>query len=67
MIIIIIIAVICLLIAHFMQEQEKLRREKAHERRMERFERLIGILRKPASDKSVDSIDINEPDHNSKS
>ena len=67
MILIIIIALICLLIAHYMLQRERHRREDAHERRMERFERLMELLRKPNSDKNDEVSDTTKVEQNSKS
>ena len=52
-IIVLIVAILCMVIAHYMWQRERNRKEEAHERRMERFERLMETLKKPDSDKNL--------------
>ncbi|TMI61580.1 MAG: hypothetical protein E6H07_18855 [Bacteroidetes bacterium] len=51
MIPVIIILLIAASFAYYMQQRLKIRREQEHERRMERFENLMGLLKKQNSDK----------------
>ena len=47
---ILVIFVIAIMVAFYMQKKIQLRREAEHERRQERFERLMYTLRKPNND-----------------
>jgi len=66
-IIILIVAILCMVIANYMWQREKDRKEGEHERRMERFERLLETLRKSNSDKNDEVSDTTEAEENSKS
>jgi hypothetical protein len=55
-IIVLIVAILCMVIANYMWQRERNRKEEEHERRMERFERLMETLRKPNSDKNPASM-----------
>ena len=48
---ILVIYVIAIIFAYYMQKKLQLRREAEHERRQERFERLMDILRRSNSHK----------------
>lgn len=60
-IIVLIVAILCMVIANYMWQRERNRKEEEHERRMERFERLMETLRKPSSDKKVQESDTIPP------
>jgi Flp pilus assembly protein TadB len=60
-IIVLIVAILCMVIANYMWQRERNRKEEEHERRMERFERLMETLRKPNSDKKVQESDTIPP------
>ena len=51
---ILIIFVIAIMLAFYMQKKLQARREAEHERRMERFEKLVDLLKKHNSDKKVE-------------
>jgi hypothetical protein len=44
-----------MVIANYMWQRERNRKEEAHEKRMQRFERLMETLKKPNSDKNLSS------------
>lgn|GEM_PF-2886788 len=50
---ILIIFVVAIMLAIYMQKKMQLRREAEHERRQQRFERLMDTLRKSNSDTDV--------------
>ena len=49
--IILVILVACIILNSYLMRKEEARREDKHERRQERFERLMNMLQKPDSDK----------------
>jgi len=51
--VILIIFVVAIMLAIYMQKKMQLRREAEHERRQQRFERLMDTLRKSNSDTDV--------------
>jgi hypothetical protein len=51
MITVIILLLIAASFAYYMQQRLKIRREQEHERRIERFENLMELLKKQNSDK----------------
>ena len=55
--IVLVILVAAIILNSYMTRKEAIRRENEHERREERFERLMNQLQKPDSDKNDD------PDH----
>ncbi len=64
---ILIIFVAAIMLAFYMQKKLQLRREYEHEKRQERFERLMDSLKKPNNDKNVQESDTTEDQQNSKS
>ena len=61
-IIILVILVAVILLNSYMTRKEATRREHEHERREERFERLMNQLQKPDSDKNDDPDSYREND-----
>ena len=56
-IIVIIVAGIAIVLANYMWQRERNRREEQHERRVERYNRLMELLKKPNSDQDVQEND----------
>ena len=54
-IIILVILVAAIILNSYIMRREALRKEYEHERREERFERLMSLLQKPGSDKNDES------------
>jgi hypothetical protein len=54
-IIILVILVAAIILNSYLMRREALRKEYEHERREERFERLMNLLQKPDSDKNDES------------
>jgi len=52
--IVLVILVAAIILNSYMTRKESIRRENEHERREERFERLMNQLQKPDSDKNDD-------------
>jgi len=52
--IVLVILVAAIILNSYMTRKEAIRRENEHERREERFERLMNQLQKPDSDKNDD-------------
>ena len=52
--IVLVILVTAIILNSYMTRKEATRRENEHERREERFERLMNLLQKPNSDKNDD-------------
>ena len=53
LLIVLITAILCMVIANYMWQRERNRKKEEHERRMERFDRLMELLKKPNSDKEA--------------
>ena len=53
--IVLVILVAAIILNSYMTRKETIRRENEHERREERFERLMNQLKKPDSDKNDDA------------
>ena len=53
-IIVLVILVAAIILNSYMTRKQAIRRENEHERREERFERLMNQLQKPDSDKNID-------------
>ena len=53
--IVLVILVAAIILNSYMARKESTRRENEHERREERFERLMNQLKKPDSDKNDDA------------
>lgn len=53
--IVLIVAILCMVIANYMWQRERNRKEEEHERRMERFERLMELLKKEKDNQNSDS------------
>ena len=53
--IVLVILVAAIILNSYMTKKEAIRREHEHERREERFERLMNQLQKPDSDKNDES------------
>ena len=53
--IVLVILVAAIILNSYMTKKEAIRRESEHERRQERFERLMNQLKKPDSDKNDDA------------
>ena len=71
-IIILVILVAAIILNSYMTRKDAIRREHEHERREERFERLMNQLQKPDRDKNDDpdsyrESDTRDDDKNSKS
>ena len=69
---VLVILVAAIILNSYMTRKEATRRENEHERREERFERLMNQLQKPDSDKNDDpdsyrESDTKDNDKNSKS
>lgn len=64
---ILVILVIAIMFAFYMQKKLQLRREAEHERRQQRFERLMETLKKPNSDRDAQVSDTTGADENPKS
>ena len=62
---ILLILAIAIIFAFYMQKKLQLRREAEHERRQERFERLMDMLR-TSSDQDVEMNGTSEGEENSK-
>ena len=62
---ILLIYVVAIIFAFYMQKKLQLRREAEHERRQERFERLMDMLR-TSSDQDVEMNGTSEGEENSK-
>jgi hypothetical protein len=69
MITVIILLLIAAAFAYYMHQRLKIRREQEHERRMERFENLMELLKKQNSDKNDDppKADARDDQENSES
>jgi len=67
MIPVIIILLIATSFAYYMQQRLRIRREQEHERRIERFENLMELLKKQNSDKEDERSVARDDDKNSKS
>jgi hypothetical protein len=65
--IVLIILVAAIILNSYIQRKEANRREYEHERRQERFERLMDLLQKSNSDKDVQVSDTREGEEKSKS
>ena len=65
--IILVILVAAIILNSYMTRKEAIRREYEHERREERFERLMNHLQKPDSDKNDEVSDTRDDDKNSQS
>ena len=65
--IVLVILVAAIILNSYMTKKEAIRRENEHERREERFERLMNQLQKPNSDKNDEVSDTTDDDKNSKS
>lgn len=50
--IVLVILVVAIVLNSYLMRREAIRREGEHERRQERFERLMNLLQKPNSDKN---------------
>ena len=59
--IILVILVAAIILNSYIKRKEALRREYGHERRNERFERLMNQLQKPNSDKNDEVSDLPMP------
>jgi heme exporter protein D len=55
--IVLVILVAAIILNSYMSRREAIRKEHEHERREERFERLMNQLQKPDSDKNDDNPD----------
>ena len=64
--IVLVILVAAILLNSYMTRKDAIRRENEHERREERFERLMNQLQKPDSDKNDEVSDTRDDDKNSK-
>lgn len=64
LLIVLITAILCMVIANYMWQRERNRKKEEHERRMERFDRLMELLKKPNSDKEAQVSDTTEGDEN---
>jgi len=53
-VIVLVILVAAIILNSYLMRREALRKEYEHERREERFERLMNLLQKPNSDKNDD-------------
>ena len=67
MITVIILLLIAASFAYYMQQRLKIRREQEHERRIERFENLMELLKKQNSDKEDERSVARDDDKNSRS
>ena len=67
MLTVIIILLIAMTFAYYMNQRLKARRERDHERRMERFENLMDVLKKQNSEQNVQESDTTKDEQNSKS
>lgn len=56
------ILVATIILNSYLMKREARRKENEHERREERFERLMNLLQKPNSEKNDEEIDTNEAD-----
>ena len=56
-----------MVIANYMWQRERNRKKEEHERRMERFNRLMEILKKPNSEANDEVSDTTDDDKSSKS
>ena len=65
--IILVILVAAIILNSYMTKKEAARREYEHERRQERFERLMDFLQKSNSDKNVQVSDTTEGEEKSQS
>ena len=65
--IVLIILVAAIILNSYITRKEANRREYEHERRQERFERLMNMLQKSNSDKDVQVSDTRDDEKNSKS
>ena len=65
--IVLVILVAAIILNSYMTRKEAIRREHEHERREERFERLMNQLQKPDSDKNDEVRDTRDDDKNSQS
>ena len=66
MITVIILLLIAGSFAYYMQQRLKIRREQEHERRMERFENLMELLKKQNSNKEYERSVVRDDDKSSK-
>ena len=75
-IIVIIVAGVAIVLANYMWQRERNRREEEHERRIERYNRLLELLKKPNSDPEAQvsnlrdessKLETTEDEENSKS
>jgi hypothetical protein len=73
-VIVLVIIVAAIILNSYIMRREALRKEYEHERREERFERLMNLLQKPNSDKndevsnsSTGRIETTDDDKNTKS
>ena len=64
---VLIIFVIAIMFAFYMQKKLQLRREYEHEKRQERFERLMDLLKKPNRNDEDERSVARDDDKNSKS
>lgn len=60
--IILVILVAAIILNSYLMRREAIRREGEHERRQERFERLMNLLQKPSSDKNDEVSDTRDDD-----
>ena len=56
-IIVIIVAGAAIVLANYMWQRERNRKEEQHERRIERYNKLLELLKKPNSDKNDEVSD----------
>jgi hypothetical protein len=54
-----------MVIANYMWQRDRNRKKEEHERRMERFDRLMELLKKPNSDKEAQVGDTTEDEESS--
>jgi Flp pilus assembly protein TadB len=66
-IIVIIVAGVAMVLANYMWQRERNRREEEHERRVDRYNRLLQFLKKPNSDQDVQESDTTEVEEDTKS
>ena len=60
-IIIIIVAGVAMVVANYMWQRERNRREELHDRRMERYNKLLEILKKTKSDSDSSTTKDEKP------
>jgi uncharacterized membrane protein len=65
--IVLVLFVFAIMLAFYMQKKESFRREKEQDRRQERFERLMDVLKKQNSDKKNEVSDTTEGEKKYKS